>query len=139
MEAARWCLYLPGICMHAVPASRRPGSGDLRLQLDPFPEAFKFQPIPNPQSVARHYTEAFPTPSSPSDPLFLHDRASTSSAGSSTRTVELTGCEKAFENTSTSVAASQMRNALTALADTCKDPHQREVSLLFAWLRSLIG
>lgn len=34
---------------------------------------------------------------------------------------------KAFENTSSSVAASQMRNALNALADTVKDPKQKEV------------
>lgn len=47
----------------------------------------------------------------------------------------LTDIEKAFENTSTSVAASQMRNALTALADTCKDPHEKEVSLLFGEFR----
>ena len=33
---------------------------------------------------------------------------------------------KAFENTSTSVAAGQMRNALTALADTCKDEETKE-------------
>jgi len=33
----------------------------------------------------------------------------------------------AFENTSSSVAASQMRNALNALADTVKDPKQKEL------------
>jgi hypothetical protein len=41
---------------------------------------------------------------------------------------ELICHDQAFENTSTSVAASQMRNALTALADTCKDESQKEVS-----------
>lgn len=35
---------------------------------------------------------------------------------------------QAFENTSTSVAASQMRNALNALADTVKDPQEKHVS-----------
>lgn len=34
---------------------------------------------------------------------------------------------KAFENTSTSVAASQMRNSLNALADTVKDPAEKQV------------
>lgn len=34
---------------------------------------------------------------------------------------------QAFENTSTNVAASQMRNALNNLSDTVKDPEQRKV------------
>jgi UTP--glucose-1-phosphate uridylyltransferase len=36
--------------------------------------------------------------------------------------------DKAFENTSTSVAASQMRNALNNLADTVADPEEKKVS-----------
>lgn len=35
--------------------------------------------------------------------------------------------DQAFENTSTSVAASQMRNALNNLADTVKDPKEKQV------------
>lgn len=35
--------------------------------------------------------------------------------------------KQAFENTSTSVAASQMRNALNNLADTVTDPKQKKV------------
>jgi len=35
--------------------------------------------------------------------------------------------DKAFENTSTSVAASQMRNALNNLADTVEDPAEKKV------------
>ena len=38
--------------------------------------------------------------------------------------------EQQFENTSTSVAASQMRNALNALADSVKDPSEKQVSSL---------
>lgn len=38
---------------------------------------------------------------------------------------------QAFENTSTSVAASQMRNALNNLTDTVKDPEERKVRLWF--------
>jgi UTP--glucose-1-phosphate uridylyltransferase len=37
--------------------------------------------------------------------------------------------DKAFENTSTSVAASQMRNALNNLADTVSDPEEKKVRL----------
>ncbi|RKK32210.1 hypothetical protein BFJ67_g14854 [Fusarium oxysporum f. sp. cepae] len=36
----------------------------------------------------------------------------------------------AFENTSTNVAAAQMRNALTNLAETVKDPEQKKASPL---------
>jgi hypothetical protein len=36
---------------------------------------------------------------------------------------------QAFENTSTSVAASQMRNALNNLADTVQDPEEKKVSI----------
>ena len=35
--------------------------------------------------------------------------------------------DQAFENTSTSVAASQMRNALNNLADTVQDPQEKKV------------
>jgi UDP-N-acetylglucosamine pyrophosphorylase len=35
---------------------------------------------------------------------------------------------QAFENTSTNVAASQMRNALNKLADTVQDPSEKKVS-----------
>ena len=35
---------------------------------------------------------------------------------------------QAFENTSTNVAASQMRNALNKLADTVTDPSEKQVS-----------
>jgi UTP--glucose-1-phosphate uridylyltransferase len=39
----------------------------------------------------------------------------------------LTGLTKAFENASTNVAAAQMRNALTELAETVKDPNEKKV------------
>lgn len=35
--------------------------------------------------------------------------------------------QQAFENTSTSVAASQMRNALNSLGDSVKDPAEKKV------------
>lgn len=38
---------------------------------------------------------------------------------------------QAFENTSTSVAAAQMRNALTGLAETVEDPDQKKVRYIY--------
>lgn len=38
----------------------------------------------------------------------------------------LTMFPQAFENTSTNIAAAQMRNSLTALAETVKDPQQKK-------------
>jgi hypothetical protein len=40
------------------------------------------------------------------------------------------GLSQAFENTSTNVAASQMRNALNKLADTVEDPEEKKVRSL---------
>lgn len=37
---------------------------------------------------------------------------------------------QAFENTSTSVAASQMRNALNTLVDTCDDQSEKKVRIM---------
>lgn len=37
---------------------------------------------------------------------------------------------QAFENTSTSVAASQMRNALNNLCDSVEDPKEKQVSII---------
>lgn len=39
----------------------------------------------------------------------------------------LTKNTKAFENASTNVAAAQMRNSLTELSETVKDPEQKKV------------
>jgi UTP--glucose-1-phosphate uridylyltransferase len=35
---------------------------------------------------------------------------------------------QAFENTSTNIAAAQMRNALTSLSETVKDPNEKKVN-----------
>lgn len=40
----------------------------------------------------------------------------------------LTDFGKAFENTSTNIAAAQMRNSLTGLAESVADPEQKKVS-----------
>lgn len=49
-------------------------------------------------------------------------------------TAPLTDNEQAFENTSTNVAAAQMRNHLTHLAESVKDAEQKKVSFAQAWL-----
>lgn len=41
---------------------------------------------------------------------------------------DLTNPLQAFENTSTSIAASQMRNALNKLSDTVENPEEKKVS-----------
>lgn len=41
---------------------------------------------------------------------------------------ELTEHSQAFENTSTNVAAAQMRNSLTNLSESVKDPEQKKAS-----------
>lgn len=43
------------------------------------------------------------------------------------RELQLTDHNQAFENTSTNVAAAQMRNALTNLAETVEDPKEKKV------------
>lgn len=42
-----------------------------------------------------------------------------------------TNLYKAFENASTNVAAAQMRNSLTELAETVTDPDQKKASSLY--------
>lgn len=44
----------------------------------------------------------------------------------------LTERPQAFENTSTNVAAAQMRNELTSLAESVEDPKQKKVSCVRA-------
>lgn len=45
------------------------------------------------------------------------------------RCTRLTEPLQAFENTSTNIAAAQMRNALTSLAETVKEPEQKRVRI----------
>jgi len=83
------------------------------------------------------YIEYMPCPSHPHtvyghwrngaigcDICYLYSDARNS--GNTDRTMANT--QKAFENTSTSVAASQMRNALNNLSDSVKDPAEKKVS-----------
>lgn len=54
-------------------------------------------------------------------------RSSEARISSVTESIMANG-KQAFENTSTSVAASQMRNALNNLSDSVKDPAEKQVS-----------
>ena len=193
----RWCLYLPGLCIHAVPVL--PGRHEV-LHVDLLPPGFHFYHLFEPRSTVEEeerlqrfdlplslwpydafprqepslYTDIHPalrqpyTPSprssldlstpkttllsrlpklswfsskryrplkrapipdfTPPDMPAMHSEASTPGVGSPRLGLRLTVYDdKAFENTSTSVAASQMRNALNQLADTVKDPEEKKV------------
>jgi UTP--glucose-1-phosphate uridylyltransferase len=191
---ARWCLYLPGLCIHAVPVV--PGSDEeLHLVHPQTPPSFSFyhlvpppsneppagQQGPSQHPALRHslFSEEPPLEQHPAlrgsstlkpllddDPTIrlpwrprfpsglnrsfqrppipdfsskmpvIHSEASTPGTTEPTLqgNAKLMSAEKAFENTSTSVAASQMRNALNNLADTVKDPEEKKVQ--FQSLRS---
>ena len=135
MEESRWCLYLPGICMHVSPVSSEEGNSELHLDLDEPPEGFSFRCFEPPPL---HLHPAF----QPSTPPSLHELFTLPTMSSATLSTPasplskdsdgsfpttLIGHDKAFENTSTSVAASQMRNALNNLADTVADPEEKKV------------
>ena len=135
-EKEQWCLYLPGVCIHAVPVSRRAGSGNLHLEIDPFPANLTFKPLPRQELLDLDAAEDSVPPPRPSRPppppprlIKMPSTQTNASLAKPARKelARLINDNKAFENTSTSVAASQMRNALTALADTCEDPGQKEV------------
>jgi hypothetical protein len=131
MEEARWCLYLPGICIHAVPVSCDSGSHELHHDLTASPKSFTFQAFKPPLYLhpAFQYTTS-------TDPPALPAMASEFSPPPTPQPENVDGAalsklichDKAFENTSTSVAASQMRNALNNLADTVTDPEEKKVS-----------
>jgi hypothetical protein len=130
MEEARWCLYLPGICLHAVPVSCDSGNHELHHDLPASSKSFTFQAFKPPPP---HLHPAF-QPSTSTEPPSLPTMASESSPPPPPEKVDgaalskLINHDKAFENTSTSVAASQMRNALNNLADTVTDPEEKKVS-----------
>lgn len=185
---APWCLYLPGLCIHAVPVV--PGSNEeLHLQHPQTPPSFSFYhlvppssneppagqqvPLQHPafrslysdeppleqhpafrgSSTLKSLLDDDPTIRLPWRPKFpsklnrafqrppipdfssnmpaIHSEASTPGTTEPTlqEIAKLMSAEKAFENTSTSVAASQMRNALNNLADTVKDPEEKKVQI----------
>jgi UTP--glucose-1-phosphate uridylyltransferase len=187
---ARWCLYLPGLCIHAVPLA--PGSDEeLHVRHPQTPPDFSFyhlepassnkSPAGQQASIQRSklrlslYSDessleqhpALQDSSKPGPPPESHptlrpeqpledqsaprpnSRPSISSKKHLTfapkmpsplskvttpvheatlqELAKLIDEDKAFENTSTNVAASQMRNALNSLADTVTDTEQKKV------------
>ena len=138
MERQSWCLYLPGVCIHVVPSSMDSQGQELHHEPAPSRSAqnITFHPykIPSLQEhplfrsslhsnnqLASHYME-LDLDSELSSPM-TPDIAKPTMA----QLTKLTCHDKAFENTSTSVAASQMRNALNNLADTVTDPEEKKV------------
>jgi UTP--glucose-1-phosphate uridylyltransferase len=193
----RWCLYLPGLCIHAVPVApgrheelhvqhRRPHGFHFyhlyeprstneqeepiyypQLPLSLYPGIALEPELPHSLYIDVHPALRGPQATSPPSPLLLpklpaktstrfrlplpwlssrrrplqrppipdftlnmpamHSEASKPGALSPRK--KLINHDKAFENTSTSVAASQMRNALNQLADTVKDPEEKKVQI----------
>lgn len=161
-EGSNHCLYLPGICIHACPAF--PGARrNLHLQTRPFKPGTVIAPItlkgiselhpalrprdskmdtltPNVASSSR---QGFLS-AGPSSPYLGSPRSLPPPSPGPAPDVpdgrwlaKLIEIDQAFENTSTSVAASQMRNALNNLADTVEDPIEKKVGVdLDSHLRS---
>lgn len=132
MDESRYCLYLPGICIHVSPVASETGKSELHLDVNPFPEGFAFHFFKAPPLHFHPALHSFTPPETPALPTMA---SASSSVLPSPALEHPDGCDlaklicadKAFENTSTSVAASQMRNALNNLADTVTDPEEKKV------------
>lgn len=148
-EQIKWCLHLPTYRTYHL----RRGSYELHIRCDDLPPTISFSPIIRPDinlhpAFRRSRREGFyggyvlaPVDmdtidsSMPSLPARLADGESSPDLAatdvSSNPTLQdvakLISNDQAFENTSTSVAASQMRNALNNLADTVTDPTEKKV------------
>ena len=116
--------------MHVFPVFSDTGKSELHLDLNISLDGFTFHTF---EALPLHLHPAFQPPTPLESPtLFI--MASESSAQPSPPLENSDGTavsklisHKAFENTSTSVAASQMRNALNNLADTVADPEEKKV------------
>ena len=119
-----WCLYLPGFCIHSVPAA---AEDELHHIIPNFPAGLIFHPfVEHPIHEHPAFRSPLPPQRNPS-PLVMHRRIPFVTGPSLPELAMLINDDKAFENTSTSVAASQMRNALNNLADTVTDPEEKKV------------
>ena len=138
------CLYFPGVLMHWD----RPGKNILHHESKALPRTLRFtSAIPPEPPITQHptfrqsstmhpfnfspSTSPLSAPSlkpngnvTPSTPLPLPEHPTLREIA------KLIDHDQAFENTSTSVAASQMRNALNNLADTVEDPTEKKVRSL---------
>jgi hypothetical protein len=123
MEQLQWCLYLPGFCVHVVPAT--PHRDELHHVLPNLTDTLIVQPFH--ARIHEHLVSKHPSPPNHSPSSVMSSPASIPAEPGLPELAKLISHDKAFENTSTSVAASQMRNALNNLADTVKDPEQKKV------------
>jgi hypothetical protein len=119
-----WCLYLPGFCIHSSPGAL---GEELHHVVPKFPRSLIFHPFVEPP-IHDHPAVRAPVPSDkfPS-PLIMRAPIPIIAGQALPDLAKLINDDKAFENTSTSVAASQMRNALNNLADTVTDPEEKKV------------
>ena len=129
-KKSRWCLYLPGHCIHSVPATHG-STQEIHLNRADLQSDFKFQPYIQPLEPIdeEHPTRSdhFSFQVSPRPATMPHHTVPSSRGPCLADIARLIAVDQAFENTSTSVAASQMRNALNNLADTVKDAEQKKV------------
>lgn len=165
------CLYLPGHCIHVVPANSELFEQLHHEPVDGQPKTLKSWPIfkydnkrhpiflkspqkvipekspanagpfhQDPYSATAVSNSSLCRPDLQNPPLRLPPEASAMPLAApllclltetlpaqQAQQVKMLTNEKAFENTSTSVAASQMRNALNNLADTVTDPVHKKV------------
>ena len=124
----QWSLYLPGLCIHLVSATTP--HDEVHLILPDFPDALKFQPIVEPPLHEHPVFRNSSTSQESLSPLVMPSPPPAVAKPSLPKLAELINDDKAFENTSTSVAASQMRNALNNLADTVTDPEEKKVQFV---------
>lgn len=121
-----WCLYLPGFCIHSAPAD---AEDELHHAIPDFPSSFIFQPfVEHPIHDHPVFHSPLPANMAPS-PTAMRSPAPVVAGPIFPEPQKLIHDDKAFENTSTSVAASQMRNALNNLADTVTDPEEKKVRI----------
>jgi hypothetical protein len=127
-QKSQWCLYLPGHCIHSAPAGY--GAEELHLNREDLQSDFKFhpyiQPLEPPEGEHPSFRDS--SLSKPPTPAIIPDHTMSNPGDPDLADLaRLISYDKAFENTSTSVAASQMRNALNNLADTVKDAEHKKV------------
>jgi hypothetical protein len=139
-----WTLYLPGICVHSVTEDNRENPLHLRsakqkarhLKYQPFHLGEPTQELRLPleehpffRSTSADHHLAGVKSSGPDLPIFSAQPASSNLLLETVNSAETATNrnKQAFENTSTSVAASQMRNALNNLADTVTDAEDKKV------------
>jgi hypothetical protein len=147
------CLYLPGVLMHW----ERPGKNILHHESRALPRTLRFiSAIPTKAPITQHpafrqaltmatfHISSSVSPQSapslkpdenvvspPLTPLPLPLPLLLPKNPTLEEVAKLIDHDQAFENTSTSVAASQMRNALNNLADTVEDPTEKKVCSLY--------